>query len=116
MATLPSYVKILEGGYGEESDYGVLRTEMDGGIAKQRPRWSKAIVTRDVTLEVYGTTEKASFDTWAKTDLNGGAGWFSWTDPLDSTSKQARIVGGKYKWGEPNGPIWQATCQIETIG
>jgi hypothetical protein len=115
MATFPTYAKILLEGYSETPDYGVLRTEMDGGIAKQRPRWSKAIVTRDAQIKVSNKTDKASFDTWARTDLNGGAGWFTWTDPLTETSKQARIVGGKYKWSSP-GIIWIAQCQIEAIG
>lgn len=116
MATFPDYAKILVEGYGEEPDYGVLRTEMDGGIAKQRARWSKPIVTRDATLLVIGTDNKASFDAWAGTDLNGGAAWFDWVDPLTKASKKARIVGGKYKWGAPSGPVWKAACQIETIG
>jgi len=116
MATFPSYAVIVQGGYSESPDYGVIRSEMDGGLAKQRPRWSKAIVTRDVTIEVVTKANKGLFDAWAKTDLNGGAGWFTWTDPLDDIAKQTRIVGGKYKWGEPLGPIWRAQCQIETIG
>jgi len=116
MADFPSYARIIRAGYGEEPDYGVLRTEMDGGIAKQRPRWSKAIVTRDVVIKVTGLGNKQAFDAWIKTDLSGGAGWFTWTDPLDGAAKQTRIVGGKYKWGEPQGQIWLASCQIETIG
>lgn len=115
MATFPSYATILLAGFGEEADYGVIRTEMDGGIAKQRARWSKAIVTRDATIMVRSKEDKTLFDTWAKTDLNGGAGWFDWTDPLDAVTKQTRIVGGKYKWSSP-GRIWLAQCQIETIG
>lgn len=116
MAAFPTYAKILVEGYGEAPDYGVLRTEMDGGIAKQRARWSKPIVTRDVTLMLEGDDNKALFDGWIETDLNGGTAWFDWTDPLTKVTKSARIVGGKYKWGEPNGPIWKAPCQIETIG
>lgn len=115
MATFPNYACILLEGYGEEPDYGVLRTEMDGGIAKQRPRYTTPIVTRDAQIKVPDKTKKASFDAWVKSDINGGAGWFTWTDPLTNTSKQARIVGGKYKWSSP-GVIWLAACQIETLG
>lgn len=115
MASLPSYARILQDGYGEESDFGVLRTEMDNGIAKQRARYSKAIVTRDVQIVVMNKTDKAAFDAWLRDDLNGGAAWFGFTDPLDGVTKQARLVGGKIKWSSP-GVVWIASGQIETLG
>lgn len=115
MATFPSYAKLLRAGYSEEPDYGVLRTEMDGGIAKQRPRYTTPIVTREAQIKVRSKADKALFDEWVRTELNGGAGWFTWADPLSGTSKQARIVGGKCQWTSP-GIVWVAACQIETIG
>lgn len=114
MATLPSYVCILLDGYTEAPDYGVLRSDMEG-LAKQRPRWSKSITTRDCQLLVESNADKILFDTWVRTDLNYGAGWFDYADPLDGQTKQARIVGGRYEWTSP-GRIWVAQCQIETIG
>lgn len=115
MATFPSYAKILLAGFGEEPDFGVLRSEMDNSIAKQRPTRSLPIVARDATLMVQSLDDKKSFDAWIKTDAKGGAGWFDWTDPLDGLTKLTRIVGGKYKWSSP-GRIWLAQCQIETVG
>lgn len=115
MATFPNYACILREGYTESSDYGVLRTDMDGGIAKQRSRWSKPIVMRQVTIHVDNKTDKASFDAWMKTDLNGGAGWFDYTDPVDGVTKQARIKGGLIQWSTP-GVVWRGTCELETIG
>lgn len=115
MATFPSYARILLPGYGEEPDYGVLRSSMDDGLAKQRPRRTLAIVTRDVNIMVRSKADKNLFDAWVKTDINGGAGWFDYYDCLDNTTKQARIVGGKYKWSSP-GRIWLAACQLETLG
>lgn len=115
MATFPSYAKILLAGYDEEADYGVLRTGMDDGLAKQRPRRSKPIVTRSATIKVSSLADKVSFDGWVKSDLNGGTAWFDYYDCLTKTTKQARLVGGKYKWTSP-GRIWLAACQIETLG
>lgn len=116
MATFPEYAQIIEEGYSEEADHGVLRTEMDGGLAKQRARWSKPIVTRDATIVVRSDADKEAFDAWIDDDLMGGAGWFDWTVPRTERIVKARIVGGKYQWGEPIGITWKATCQIETLG
>ncbi|SOE48109.1 hypothetical protein [Orrella dioscoreae] len=115
MADFPEYACILLQGYTETPDYGVLRTEMDNGIAKQRPTRSLAIVTRAATIHVGVLANKLLFDEWARTAISGGAGWFNWTDPLTQTVKQTRIVGGRYEWSSP-GKVWRATCQIETVG
>lgn len=115
MAVFPIYAKVLRPGFSEEADYGVLRTEMDGGIAKQRARWSKPKVTRDVVVRVNNISSKLLFDEWVRSDISGGAGWFSWVDNRDGVTKQARIVNGKITWASP-GSIWLGQCQIETIG
>ena len=36
----PDYARILLDGFSEKPSFGVLRTEMDAGVAKQRARWS----------------------------------------------------------------------------
>ncbi|MFY1852373.1 hypothetical protein ACOTEY_00715 [Achromobacter xylosoxidans] len=115
MPAFPDYAKILLAGFKEEADYGILRTDMDGGIAKQRPRWTTPIVTRDVTVHVESVYLKNAFDAWLRVDLNGGSDWFDWLDPLDSVVKQARFVSGKLSWSSP-GKVWRATGQLETVG
>lgn len=113
MATFPAYAKVLLSGYSEKPDYGVLRTEMDGGIARQRARWTKPIITRSVQIMVKTRTDKTAFDTWMRVDLDGGAGWFDYRE--DGVTKKARIVDGAVSWSSP-GVIWVAECQLETIG
>lgn len=115
MSTFPTYAKVLLSGFSESDDYGVLRTEMDSGIAKQRPTRSIPIVTREVVIHVETLADKNAFDAWRKTDLNGSVGWFDWLDPLDGVVKQTRIVGGKLQWTSP-GKVWRASGQIETVG
>lgn len=115
MAAFPDYAKILLNGFDEKPDFGVLRTETDGGISKQRPTRSLPIVRRNAQVLVSGLADKLAFDSWFRQDLNGGAGWFDWTDPLDETVKQARFVGGDLTWTSP-GVAWIAQVQIETVG
>lgn len=115
MSSFPDYAKVLLSGFTEADDYGVLRTDMDSGIAKQRPTRSLPIVTRDVIIHVETLADKNAFDTWRKTDLNGSVAWFDWLDPLDGVVKQARFVGGKLQWTSP-GKVWRASGQMETVG
>src|SRR3546814_18493632 len=104
----PPYVKgIVRDGYRETPDYGVLRTEMDAGLAKQRARFSKPIKTRECTLIVTSTALKQDFEAWFEQDLAGGAGWFTFPDPVDGVEKSARIVGGAIRW-KPIGLQWEA--------
>lgn len=114
MTSWPTYALILSDNYQEAADWGVLRTDMDGGIAKQRARYSKAIVLRTITAFVHTSTDRLSFDAWLETGLSGGVDWFNYTDPVDSVVKQARIVG-QVQW-QPNGPTWSAQIQVESIG
>lgn len=115
MATLPSYACVMLEGYEESPSYNVVRTSMDNGLAKQRARNSMPIVTRSVKINVGGKANKILFDTWFKTDLNGGVGWFTYVDPIDSVSKQARFVNGELSWSSP-GVIWMAAAKVETLG
>lgn len=115
MATLPSYVTVLVEGYRETPDYGVLRSDMDSSVAKQRPRRSLPIVQREVRLKVGTRSDKVAFDAWFKNDINGGADFFSYPDPIDGQTKQARFVGGEITWITP-GNVFFIEAQLETIG
>lgn len=115
MATFPTYACILLADYSEETDYGVLRTEMDSGLARQRARWTKPIRTRTCQIKVSSIADKKSFDTWMLNDLSGGVAWFDYTDPLDGVTKQARIAGGKITWTSP-GKMWLGAAELETLG
>ncbi|MYZ44220.1 hypothetical protein [Schauerella aestuarii] len=117
MATpnFPAYARILTEGYGEAPDYGMLRSDMDGGLAKQRPRRTKPIVTRTVRVMVRSTAERLAFDTFHRVSLFGGSAWFTFVDPVDAVSKQGRLVGGSIGWSKM-GPLWFFNSSIETVG
>ena len=115
MASFPTYARLLLEGYSEAPDYGVLRTEMDDGLAKQRARRSKPIVTRSATVMVKSLDDRLAFDDWMLEDLHGGAGWFDFRT-LAGTVRPARIVGGRVTWTSPGGGIWLGQVQIETVG
>lgn len=115
LPTLPSYVRLLLAGYGETPDYGVIRSDMEGPIAKQRPRWSSPVIQLDVTLLIEGFQAKLDFDVWFGDALAGGSGWFFYTDPISRAQRKARFIGGKIRLNPDSKGLWRATTQIEAI-
>lgn len=113
METWPSFAKARVEGFDEAPDYGVLRTEMDGGLAKQRTKYSKPIVTRSVSFSC-SLPEKELFRSFMEAaDVTG---WFNWTDPTSNIVKKARIFGGKVAWSAADGLRVIGKLQLETIG
>jgi len=119
MAAFPSLGKLQLSGYGEQPDSAVLRTDMEGGIAKQQKIRSRVSVQHPVAYD-FTAAEYATFRTFFINTLNRGASWFDWIDPRDGTVKQARIIGGKYSasaFTEADGATlsWQVSFNLETL-
>lgn len=116
MSAWPDYALILADGYNESRNRGMLRDDMDSGIAKQRARFTKSIVTRSITIAVLSRADKVAFDAWVENDLDGGALWFDYPDGMNGGTVRGRIVGGDVKWSEPAGQLCRAQLQVESIG
>ena len=115
-ATLPSYVKIHASGFGEERESALIRTEMESGPPKQAKVRSRVMVNRPVNLLVSSKADYLTFITWFGSTINQGADWFNFTDPVDGTTKLARIKNGDIKarqGGTLTGP-WLINCVLET--
>lgn len=117
MASLPSYAEILLPKYSEERMPALLRSEMESGPPKQAKIRSTVMVKRSVTFLIRSLADYRSFQTWFSVTINEGADWFTWTDPVSGTTKNARFVGGGYK-AIPQGSLarWHVQAQIETWG
>lgn len=117
MSTLPSYVQILRQGFGEIRESGVQRTAMESGPPKVLKVKSRVLVTRELVLRVSSEANYASFITWFQTTINQGADWFTWTDPVDATSKSARIVTlGRATPDAALANAWRFPVTLETWG
>lgn len=116
MASLPSYVKVLANGYEEQRGKGALvRSSMESGPAKQRRVQSRSIVTRPVTLMIESRENYLAWIEWVKTTLIAGSDWFTWTDPVDGTTKQGRVVNGEYTATPQAGlRLWMISLTLET--
>lgn len=116
MATFPSYGILLNRGYKEQRDPLLVRTEMDGGVPKQRPRATRGMVKRPVTYR-FAAADYQSFVDWHRSDISNGTLWFDWTDPRTSTTKRGRIVNGDISDAAPinaAGTKWDVSFVLET--
>lgn len=116
MATFPTYAKLLHEGYRVARQPAVLRTEMESGPPKQARVRYRALVVRELKYALATLTDYQNFITWFRTDVAHGADWFDWTDPVDATVKQARLVGGAIEEEVPNKQmdVWVLKFRIET--
>ena len=116
METLPSYVKVMLGSFGEERESGVLRTPMESGPPKQLKVKSRVLVSRPVVLRVESKTNYLALIAWFETNINLGADWFTWSDPVSGTSKSARFVS-KLDAARPTAALgggWEIGATLET--
>ena len=115
MSALPSYVKVLFAGFGEERESGVQRTAMESGPPKQLKVKSRVLVTRECVLWVASKADYLSFVTWFEATINMGADWFDWADPVSGTTKSARIVS--LGSAAPDATVtdgWRMSASLET--
>lgn len=118
MATLPSYVRILFDQYAEQKESGILRTEFENGPPRQAKFKSRTLKTRTAKLFIEPKANFLAFETWFADDLEQGALFFDFTDPVSGTTKQGRFVGGTYVAKPMSASLaqWEVDCQIETWG
>jgi hypothetical protein len=118
MASLPIYVRFLHDGYAEEKESGILRTEFESGPPRQTRFKTRVLKTRSVKLYLDSKQHFLDFETWFSTDLQGGALFFTMTDPITSSNIEARFVGGIYNARPMTAKLdcWEVDCKIESWG
>lgn len=114
--TFPNYVSLTRKGFGRERGAAAVRTPMESGPPKQRKVRSRVLVKRALTYLAESLANYNSFMTWFQDDIDEGAVWFDWTDPLDSQTKSARIVAGTLKDQLVGGALakWEISFVLET--
>lgn len=114
--TFPSYAKLISKGFGHDRPSALQRTQAENGFVKQAKVKSRVLVARNVVYAIDTLSDYNSFMAWYRDDINYGATWFDWTDPVDSTTKSSRIVDGTLKDTPLNGALirWEISMRIET--
>lgn len=116
MATFPSYADILYEGFSQARESALIRTEMDSGPPRQAKIKSRVMLTRSVSIYLPSKTALADFESWFQNDINYGASWFNFTDPITGSTVQARFVDGGYTITPMSAKLnhWKLTTKIET--
>jgi hypothetical protein len=100
-------------GYQEQQGDSLLRTPMDLGPAKQRPKNTGGVKPVLWTWELDGG-ELTAFETFFEQTLEGGALAFEMTHPRTGLGITVRIV--KPPVAHPvTGDIWQLPLQLEVL-
>lgn len=119
MPTWPSYAHILRDGYTVTRESALQRTEMEDGPPKQTRVRSRVMVRRSFTVRLDAKADYTAFMSWFADAINEGASMFDWTDPVDGTVRQARIVASEgLQQTTVGGKMtqWRIPVVIETWG
>lgn len=93
MAQLPSNFTILLDDAGEEFDPGVIKSDMERGLAKMRVGQSRVVVNVPATLLFDGAQAAADFEEWYF-DTIRRIGVFTWVDPRTGATRTGRFKDG----------------------
>lgn len=117
MPALPAYVKILADGFAEQRENALLRSEFESGPPRQARVKSRVMIRRPARLLIKTMADYLLFIDWFEGDLNEGANWFDWPDPVRGATVSARIVAGDLVATPSPGLLgWVIPVTLETWG
>ena len=110
---LPAYP--LQSGYEESQSNRTIRTTMDVGPSKQRPRTRAGVRPFMLPLELSGA-ELEIFNAFYENTLSGGALAFDWVHPRTRVAVNFRFIGGQPpKWNALGGDLYGALLPVEVL-
>ena len=92
MASLPSYVTVHYS-RPESFDPGVIKTEMERGLAKMRVGSSRVVVNVAVTLQFASAADAGAFEDWYFSTIKR-IGFFNWYDTRTGVVRTVRFKDG----------------------
>lgn len=114
--TLPQYFEV---GVQDTRQQGFIRSQTDTGPYKQRKRFTATSRFLSGTMLMTGT-QRATFETFYKTTLSGGADAFDFIDPADFSTCSARFVSpptlSAVAGGDTSGTAqWRVELALEVL-
>ena len=106
-------------GMTESYDAPVIRTQMDAGPAKMRPRTTTVVKPLTGSLVLNGT-DVATLRTFYETTTVFGTEVFTWTDPVDDSAINVRFTAApsytvRAGSATPANRIWDVQLQLEIV-
>lgn len=105
----------LINGYGIEAGSGIIRTQMESGVARTRVRSRDPLARVELTF-IMTASALEIYKSWRRTRIGSGSGWFQ--IPINTGALSARVVvareTGAFKC-RPAGTVrnWYVTIPIE---
>ncbi len=110
-STLPA--KPLADTYAEGFEDNVIRSQMDKGASKTRPRFTRLRRTRAVSF-ILNNAQKVAFDSFY-TSILGGSKPFNWHDPVTGApivvQMKDSVTGPKRLAND----VWQISFNLEIL-
>lgn len=101
-------------GYQGENGAKVIRTDFDGGPARQRLRFTSCPDDLSVSW-IFTPSEMMMFKEFFKTDINEGVDWFTMSLNIGNglASHEARFVSAKYQYQLLSGMDWLVSAKLD---
>ena len=112
--TWPLTKEILDAGFSQQAKDTTIRTKMEAGTDKLRRRYTTPIVVSNVSMLIT-FAEYTTLETFYNTTLQGGVLSFNYTDPVDTTEYEYRLMGPP-KYSSTGGLRYLVSMVWERIG
>lgn len=104
----------LAGSYSETGDGNVVRSAPELGPPKVRKRYSRELVTYQISL-ILTDAQRAAFLTFYSGAAQGGAQWFDWIDFATQALQSYRFVPPRPTFSLVKVGTWRADFQLEAF-
>lgn len=99
--------------FEEAADSVLIRTDMDAGPAKVRPRYTVEITRYRFSL-LLTKAQVATLETFFKTTIGYGSEAFDWIDPRTGAAASLRFTN-RPAYSNVGGAVWRTALELERM-
>lgn len=97
ISSIPTYIFIDDNGIQKAYRDNVVRSEMEVGPQKTRPKQSTRLFQMSLNVSIC-VDKEGDFNEWFTEDIGSGAYWFLMNDPLNGVRRRFRFVETEFAW------------------
>ena len=117
MAAFPTTIPgVIMDGMGFKPDAGFIRTDMEGGLARQRQRYTQTPTVFNVSW-TFTRAQLAEFEKFYDVTIAGGSAWFTidLVNGMGKTNYTARFKEPYSAQTAAREHYWTVTASLETL-